>query len=282
MKLKNAAKYFDSCPVYDGYTGGLLFKIQTSTFLESAVEGSTAARRVISMAPELVPPAHRVVLALGELWIVGGVNPDEWKGSEIRKAYWTKKVTDNFTLLTATDLIAGAAGTPVYGQKKYLRETINSQTDAELDPMWDIFISENQAANRGMFFKAGSTLYRVRVSYVDVDGFRTCQSDEVDEPLADLVFRTVASYDPVADDYAPGQVYTKGVLLDYTKSFTKQSIVDLKPEAGDLSLIVSKALVLPKTGDSLVILTGSKFHGTWRILNILDEDDSWNLHIRRL
>ena len=35
MKLKNASRYFDTCPVYDGYTGAMLFKVQASTFMES-------------------------------------------------------------------------------------------------------------------------------------------------------------------------------------------------------------------------------------------------------
>jgi hypothetical protein len=282
MKLRNAARYFDTCPVYDGYSGAVLYKVQTSTFLESAVEGSTAARRVISMADNLTVPPHNVLLALGELWLVGASNPDEWKGSTIRKAYWTKKVTDELRLFSVTDLIMGATGVQLYGQKKYLRETINNPTDAELDPMWDIYVSKNAAVERSMFFRTGSTLYRIRIAYVDVDGFMTCQSDEVDEPLADVIFNTVASYDPVSDRYAPGQMYTKGVTLDYAKSFSKESLADLKPEVGDLSLIVSKLYSLPKTGDSVLIQAGNRYAGQWRILNTLSEGDSWNLHIRRL
>ena len=100
MRLKNAARYFDTCPVYDAYTGETLFKIQTSTFLESSTEGSTAARRVISLDPKLEVPEHSCILALDQIWITGASNPDEWNGSAIRKAYWTKLATDSLNLLT--------------------------------------------------------------------------------------------------------------------------------------------------------------------------------------
>lgn len=281
MKLKNVARYFDTCPVYDAYTGALLFKIQTSTFLESSAEGSTAARRVVSLDPTLNVPAHSCILALEQIWITGASNPDEWKGSAIRKAYWTKLATDNFTLLTPAQAASNTAGTPLFGSKKFLRDSLNGATDAELDPVWDISVSKSATAGRGYFLKSGSTLYRVRMEYDDVDGFKTCQSDEVDEPVTAVSFTTTSAYNPVTDSYSPIYNTVNCVTLDYAKAYTKTSVTDIKPEQGDICCLVSQAAVTPKTGQQLSIQAG-KFKGSWRVLASLEELDAWKLHLRRV
>lgn len=283
MKLKNAAKLFDTCPVYDGYDGQPLFKVQASTFLESSVDGSTAARRVISMAPNISPPAHSCLLLLGEIWILGGVNPDEWKGEAIRKAYWTKKATDLFQLLTPAQAILGQPGAQTYGQKKFLRETINTQTDAELDPAWELFVSKSLSPARGYFFRSVGTLYRVRMSYEDVDGFRTCQSDEVDLPAIDVVFTTTGTtYNPATDSYGAGTVYSKAIVLDYAKAYRRSEITDKAGESGDLCMLIPQTTYTPKAGDVFDINSTTRYGGKWRVLSTFVEHDAHNCHVRRL
>lgn len=280
MKLKAASRFFDTCPVYDAYTGTLLFKLQTSTFLESSVEGSTASRRTISVDPSKTFPAHACILALEQIWIVGANNPDEWAGEAIRKAYWTKRVTDNFKLLTPGEAALGAVGTPVYGSRKFLRDQLNGGTDAELDPAWDISLAASVTADRGWFLKSANTLFRVRMVYDDVDGFLTCQSDEVDEVVRHVAFTTSAVYDPVTDSNAPGYTSTTAVILDYAKTYVKVSATDAKPEVGDLSMVIAKQSLVPSVGQEVTVSEG-RYKGCWRVLNVYSEHDSWKLQIRK-
>jgi hypothetical protein len=282
MKLKNAARVFDTCPVYDGYTGAPLFKVQTSTFLESSPEGSTAARRAVSLAPELTPPAHSCVLALGQLWLFGGENPDEWAGTAIRKAYWTKRVTDQFQMLTPAEAVALSAGTVAYGCRKFLRETVNTPTDSQLDPMWDIAMSRSLKPARASYLKSGTSLYRVRMVYEDLDGFTTCQSDEVDEPVRQITFMSDSNYDPVTDSHSPLTVNTRALLLDYAKAFVRSEATERKFEAGDLVAVVSSAAVLPAVGQKIRVEVASKYAGDWQVLAVTPELDAKGLHIRRL
>lgn len=281
MKLKSAARYFDTCPVYDAYTGALLFKAQTSTFLESSVEGSTSARRVISLDPDLVIPDHSCILALGQIWVTGASNPDEWGGSAIRKAYWTKLATDSLLMYSPGAILIGNNGIPLYGNKKFLRESINTQTDSELDPCWDIAVSTSTTIERGYFLKSGSTLFRVRMTYSDLDGFMTLQSDEVEEAITSIVVSTSSVYNPVTDSYGVSTTTVNGIILDYSKAYTKTAITDIKSEQGDVCCLIKSNLVTVKTGQQLDIQSG-KFKGSWRILSALTELDVWKLHIRRL
>lgn len=281
MRLKSASRFFDTCPVYDAYTGSLLFKVQTSTFLESAKEGSTAARRVISVDPSFQIPAHNCILANEQLLVVGASNPDEWQGSAIRKAYWTKLVTDNFTLLSPAQAALGSSGTPTFGSKQFLKVSANNPTDAEYDPYWAVAVSKNTVLERGYFLRSANTLYRVRAAYIDLDGFKTCEADEVDAPAVYASFATVSSYNPIMDTFTSGLVTTTGVILDIQKSFTRVSATDLPFEAGDMTLLVSKSAVAVDVGQELTIQE-SRYKGVWRIISLEPEHDAWNLHIRRI
>lgn len=281
MRLKSAAKFFDTCPVYDAYTGALLFKVQTSTFLESSKEGSTAARRVISLEPSLNVPAHNCILANDQLLVVGASNPDEWQGSAIRKAYWTKLVTDNFSLLTPGQAALQSVGSPLFGSKAFLKVSVNTQTDAEYDPYWAISVSKNSTVSRGYFLKSANTLYRVRANYVDLDGFMTCEADEVDVQSTYVSFSTTNNYNPVSDSYQAGIVTTTGILLDLSKSFVRTSGTDIQFVAGDMTLIVSSQALIVNVGQEFS-LQDTRYKGRWRVISVLQEQDSWNLHVRRL
>lgn len=281
MNLHNVAKMYDTCPVYDAYSGVLLFKAQASTFLESSLEGSTASRRVISVAPEVVIPAHSCILALGDLMIVGGGNPDEWGGSIIRKAHWVKLVTDNFKLLTPGQAVLAAAGSDVFGQRKFIREALNSPTEAEIDNYWEIFVSNSVMPAVGTFFKGPTTYYRVRATYEDVDGFRTCHCDELEEGRVTVTITTTGVYNPVSDSYGTSTINTHGIPLDYIKSYTKRTQSSAKGEQGDIALVVAASALTPVHGQHLTIAGAGASAGNWQIINHIQEQDSWNLHLRR-
>lgn len=281
MNLHKIARAYDTCPVYDAYSGALLFKAQTSTFLESSLEGSTASRRVISLAPTHVVPAHSCILALDDIMIVGHGNPDEWGGTAIRKAYWVKLATDNLKLLTPGQAALNAAGSDVFGQKKFVRESLNMPTEAKFDNYWEVFVSKSLTPEVGSIFKGATTYYRVRATYQDVDGFRTCHCDELDEGRVSLTVTTNGVYDPVTDSYGSSVYNTYGIPLDYIKSFSKRSQSTTKGEAGDICLVVAKSAFVPQQGLELRILGSTISAGDWRIVDFMEEQDSWNLHLRR-
>lgn len=281
MKLKNAARVFDTCPVYDAYSGALLFKIQTSTFLESSTEGSTSARRTISVDPALVLPTHSAILALGQLILIGADNPDEWKGSAIRTAYWTKRITDDFKMLTPGEAALSAMGTRALGQKEYLRESLNAPTDSNLDPVWNIYISKSLTPDVGYFFRSVNTLFRVRSTYKDIDGFTTCLSDEVDEAPLAVSMAVGNAYDPITDTYTGTTVNTTGIQVDYVKAYTKKTQADFLAKTGDIALVVDRTATAGLKVGTEVTIASSIYAGKWRVLNFLQEADSFNLHLRR-
>lgn len=281
MRLSATARYFDTCPAYDGYSGSRLFNLQASTFLESAAEGSTGARRVVSVASNVTPPAHSSLLILDELWLTGAVNKDEWAGSTIRKTYWTRRVTDLFRILTPGEACLSATGTLAHGSKRFNKEVINNPTDAESDALWDCYLSHSLAVPRGYFLRSNTTLYRVDVEFKDLDGFLTCRCDQLDEGPVSAMFTTTPGYDPVTDSYTPTSVAANVIVMDYWKVFRRLTQADAAAYSGDVVVFIPKSQVAVAHSQKFSIATG-KHTGSWQVMATVDTGfDAWQVHARR-
>lgn len=279
MKLKNASRYFDTCPVYDGYSGAMLFRVQASTFMEAASEGSVSVRRTISLAPELIVPTHSVVMLLGETYVLGEVNSDEWSGDAIRKTCWTRKVSDYFRVTTPNETLTGLSGFSLYGQKRQAKE-VSLLDSSKMESYWEASLAASANVVARNILKSGTTYYRVRNTYLDVDGFLTCALDQLQyEPLSVSV-ETGKVYNPVTDSYTGTSSTVQALPLDYKIAFSKQTQADFAVESGDVCLLLP-AGTSPSTGLKLTISTG-ELTGSWRVLNIVKELDAWNVHVRRV
>lgn len=279
MKLRNAARYFDTCPVYDGYTGALLFNAQASTFMEAAAEGSVSVRRTLSLDPSYNLPQHSVISVLGERYVTGEENLDEWSSTSIRKACWTKKVSDYFTVSSPSAYLSGSASLNFYGQKKQVKE-VSTLESSNLENVWESAFSRSATISKGQILKSGNSLYRVRLTYVSVDGFLTCVLDQLEYDILPVSSYANNIYDPVSDTYS-GQTLTVNALpVDYKIVFDTQTQADLQAAQGDICLLVPQALN-PRTGLNLTV-AGTKLNGDWRVLNAFTELDAWNIHVRRV
>jgi len=278
MKLKNASRYFDTCPVYDGYSGTLLFRVQASTFMEAASEGSVSVRRTVSLAPELVVPAHSVVMLLGETYVLGEVNSDEWSGDAIRKTCWTRKVSDYFRVTTPNETLTSAPGFSLYGQKRQGRETTLLDS-SRMETHWEVSLSVSASVVAGSILKSGTTYYRVRNTYIDTDGFLTCTADQLQYEPVTVSVDTGKVYNPVTDTYTGTSTSVQGLPMDYKIAFNKQTQADFAVESGDICLLLP-AGTAPSTGLTLSIAMG-ELAGAWRVLNVVKELDAWNVHVRR-
>jgi len=276
MKLKNVARKFDTCPVYDAYSNALLFKAQVSTFLDSAPDGSTSKRRVLSLDPSITPPTHSIINVLNELWVVGDGLQDEWRGSSIRTTYWMKYSSGLFSVMTPAQVCLGTSVTAQHAQRDYLKDTVNGVTDAQYDPFWIFWFSKNAVIAKGSFIKQGSTLYRVRTQHLALEGFKEAQCDEIDYGVISSTFSSTGVYNPITDTYSSASITVPSVLLDYYKVYEYRTHADPSNLAGDMALIVAKSSVSPVVGQTVVVNSES-----WRIVAVISDQDAWSLHIRR-
>ena len=278
MKLKSAARYFDNDTVTDGYTGALLFKAQFSSYEGAAPDGSFQRRRVVSVAPGILPATRRVVTVQGMRWIMGELVTDAFRDKPIRQTSAAKEATDLFTLLTPAQAALNNTGTPIYGHKQYLKDTVNSVTDSNYDPQYEIFFGITENLKAGYFLKSAQRYLHIRSMQFANEGYWVAVSDELaTNPATDAeVTATFAGvYDPVTETHAAG-VTTTGVMLDMYKLYNFNTEADPRNQAGDMSLIVAKSAVTPKA-DQLVTIAGVD----WKNIKFTPYFDAWNIQLRR-
>ena len=275
MRLKNAAKFFDDTPVYDGYTGALLFNCQFSSFNDANAVGSTSTRRILSIAPGLTIPARRVIKVFDDRWIVGDGNPDSWNADVIRQSFNMKKATAYLEVLTPGQACLGTAGTFAYAQAQYFKDDTDTLRDSNYDTFWNVFLAPSEPTGKGTILKDGSRLLRSRGSYIPVEDLRILQCDELDVGPTTAVFDSGA-YVPLTDSFSAGTVTAPVLWMDYLKAYRLQISSSPKEEPGDTAALVAQASLTPEVGKRL-LLGGVR----WVILALSAEQDAWLLHLRR-
>jgi hypothetical protein len=276
MRLKNAARMFDDTPVYDAYTGEKLFDCQFSSFNDVNAIGSTSTRRVLSIAPGLQVPERRAVRIFEDVWLIGDGNPDSWKGQVIRQSFNMRKATDIAYILTPGEACLEAPGTQVFVHKAYFKDTVNSFTEADYDPFWNVYVAPVEPTRQGGFLRIDDQLYRTRSAYLPVENLRIAQCDEVDFGPVSATFQT-GVYLPVNDRYDASEHHTAAILLDHTKAFRMLAASSEKHVPGDVSALVPQAATFQPEVGRTVVLDGRE---PWVVVAKAAEHDCWLLHLR--
>ena len=277
MDIFDVATHFDDTPVADGYSLAPLYLGQFASFLEASPDGNTSQRRTMSLAPGLMIPARRVVRAQDETHLVGYGTVDTFFGATIRQAFWLKRATGLFTIRTPGQAALNTGGTTAYAHMDYLKDTVNSNTDSEYDPFWDIYFAPAEGVQKGTLLEYMGTLYRVRSTHRGIEDLVDAATDELDAGArVSVSFTSTGAYDPVTDTMAAGTTATTGILLDRYMYYELRTQADQLMKAGDKTLIVAASAVTPVVGKPVTI-AGEP----WRIEQVTPEQDAYALHVRR-
>lgn len=268
----DVSTHFDDTSLYDGYTSAFLFKGQFNTFDEASSDGSVLRRRILSLHPSLAIPARGVISFMGESWVVGDSNVEGFQGSQVRKAYWMKKVTDSAALLTPAEACNGAAGTTVQLQKEYLKDTVNSYSDAQYYPFWEMSLSPAEGAAKGKFLRIGSKLYRFRAVSRSLSGLDVAGTDELGSVVT-VTLNDAGTFDPVNETYSGSSSTVPGIVIEPSKLFTLKTDADPKVHSGDLTLVTASALAVGRN----ITVASEKF----QVLLSTPELDGYASRIRR-
>lgn len=272
MKLKNAAKYFDTDSVYDAYTGDLLFRAQFSTFEGALPDGSFHRRRTVSAAPEVVAAPRRVVTVQGTTWIMGELIAEGFKDKPIRKSSSAKEVTSLYDLLTPGQaaLREPAGINQLYGHANYLKDTVNSLTDSAYDPQYEVTFALPEIIQAGNFLRSSKHFLHIRTVQFANEGYWIATADEI------AAAPTQNSCEVAVSFLGTNNTTTTGILLDMYKLYNFNTQADPRNQAGDMTLIVAKASTTPIPGQLLEV-AGEE----WRNIKFTEYHDAWNIQIRR-
>ena len=281
MKLKNAAKYFDTDSVYDAYSGDYLFKAQFSTFEGASPDGSFHRRRTVSVAPEVVAAPRRVVTVQGTTWIMGELIAEGFRVKPIRKSSSAKEVTGLYDLLTPGQaaLREPAGIKQLYGHANYLKDTVNSLTDSAYDPQYEVTFAFPEVIQAGNFLRSLEHFLHIRTVQFANEGYWIATADEIaaapTQNSCEVAVVLAGTFNPITESYGVG-TSTTGILLDMYKLYNFNTQADPRNQAGDMGLLVAKTAITPLAGQTLEV-AGEE----WRNIRFTSYHDAWNIQIRR-
>lgn len=277
MEFEDAASFFDDDPVYDAYTGALLFYCHTTPHDDQTSSGATARRRTMTTSDTTVAPARGAVKVYEDYWLVSDSNPDSLMGTNVRRSYSLKKSTGGMTRLSPAEACTGAAGTEFYAHKEYYRDNQNARTDADWDTMWNIFTAQAEPIAKGVFLRQGGVLYRARNVYPTVDGFLIAETDQLDDDAATTAtFTTTGNLNLVTDELETVSIVASVLQTDTQKFYQFRTQAESAHQPGDRAVFVPQATLAPAVGSSFTMLGA-----TWRVIAAVPERDVWVLHARR-
>lgn len=274
MKLSDVSRYFDTIETFDAYTRRLLYLTQPASFENGSVEGSTSKRRVLSMAPELVPPARRCVTLLGETWVVGDGSHDGLFNESLRQSFWMRKASALYTFQTPGQGALNTGGSMAYALREYLKDTVNASTDAEYDPQYLLSFAVGESVVKGGVVRTASELYHVRSVYLDLGGFKVAVCDDIAGSAVSAVFQG-ATYTPATDVWSGSTVTTGALLIEFVKLFEQRTPADSPYLAGDRVMLAATSAVTPVPGQR--VTAGGQL---WEVLTVTAYSDAWLLHLR--
>jgi hypothetical protein len=275
MDIADVDSYFDDDPVYDAYTGALLFHCHTTPHDDHTSSGATARRRTMTTVPGTAAPARAVVQIHGETWLVGNSNVDSFQGVPIRRSYGLKKSSGLVSALTPGEVCLAAAGTEFHVHKEYFRDTQDAKTSADWDVMWNVFCPPGEPVAKGTFLRQGATLLRVRNAYPSIEDLTIAEADQLDADARQPVTFISSVLDLVADTRTATSVSTWAIQTDPQKCYQFRTLAESTLQPGDRAVYIAKAAYMPVVGAEFT-MQGAK----WRALTIVSEQDAWLLHVR--
>lgn len=276
MDFADVATYFNNDPVYDAYTGAFLFYGHSKAQNDRLSAGATTRRRSLTTDPVAVMPARAAITLLGDAWLAGTSNVDGFQGDAVRRIWSLKKSTGLMEVVSPAAACAGSAGYSLHIQKEMSNNTVNAASFSDWGSFWDLYAAAGESAVRGQFVRDGSTLYRIRNAYNDIEGFLILESDQFEADASqNATFITAGVPDLVTDRMTSASVTLPVVQTDSMKFYKYRAQIEADTHPGDRVVFVSAASIAPQPGSQLTMLGA-----TWRVLTSVIELDARVLRVR--
>jgi hypothetical protein len=276
MEFSAVTSFFNNDPVYDAYTGEFICNCHSKAHNDQSSAGATIRRRTMTTEVDVTMPARSVVTLLGDPWLVGHSNVDSFQGDAVRRVWGLKRGINTMRMLSPAEACAGASGTLLYAQKELYRDMQNVKSFSDWDPLWSVNVAPSEGADaRGKFLREGSTLFRIRGLYMEVDGLLVFEADEFESDALQSATFTTGTLNVVTDRMEAANTTLQVIQGDSLKFYRYRTQVEADSQPGDRVVFVPAASAAPQPGSQLTMLGA-----TWRVLTSIIELDARVLRVR--
>jgi hypothetical protein len=281
MRLVDAAAYFDRTVCTDAYTLGSPFNGQLNVFDDSARDGTTVLRRVLSVADGTPIPARRAIQAHGQFYIIGADHIDSFNGAVIRRKYVCHRADGLAVAASADQALRALAGTSMYAGRVWVKDMKELETSSRLSAFMSIFVASTETVGVGDFVSLSGRWHLVRNVFLGAAGFLTLESDQLAaDCLGTAAYSARAGnvYDAV-NDVIDGATATVPVMVHrWQDDFFYRLMTSAKFEVGDVVARVSKTNVPTALAGDTFVFAGDHYN----VVSVRDDGrGAWTLHARR-
>jgi hypothetical protein len=220
-------------------------------------------------------PARGAIRMLGDNWVSGLGNVDGFQGEAIRRVWDLKKSTGLVEIVSPAQAAAGSAGYALHMQREMMNDISNTASTSDWGNFWNLYASSSETAGRGQFVRDGATLYRIRNSYVDIEGFLILEADQLDADALQQATFTTGVLNLVTDRVTNTEVVLPVIQTDSMKFYRYRTQAEADNKPGDRVVFVASASIAPQPNTELTML-GAR----WRVLSTIIELDARVLRVR--
>jgi hypothetical protein len=277
MKLSDAARYFDTLAFYDGYSSALLGKCQLDLFNDGTRDSANAARRILSLQPELTPPARRVISFDGAQWLVGNPSSDYFYGAPLRVKYPIHRAEGLATVKTVAQALANATGITAYMAKVWVKGSKELEESSDVIGVLELVAAASEVLAVRTLIQLSGAWYIVRSVYQSSAGFAKAICDQLVDPVFETASQGGRTYDPVTDSYTSTATTLSVIRIRWQSHFEylSENSEDFKPGDEQAFLLLSAAT--PEAGDTLTLSDG-----VFQVLRVVNEGSFASLHLRKI
>ena len=276
MRLHLAAKHFNRMPCNDGYTGAFLFNGQLGLYDDSKRDTEGAERRIIELAPELSPPARRVIEAHGVRYILGHGYDDSALGAVIRRKFVAHEATHLSTWYTLQQLCENASGTQAWAAKAWVKDSKEIDESSDMIGVNHLHMATYEGLAVTNIVRFDGVYHIVRKITKGSAGTLILTCDEVPEPAVETASLKTGVYDPINETMATTTTSVRVLRLRWQSLFEYRDAIahNFKPE--DLQVVIAKSAATPAIGATLVLSDGDH-----QIESIMSETGVWVCKVAR-
>lgn len=267
MRLRDVASVFNNMVCVDAYTGDALFNAQLGLFDDNKRDSETSERRVLSISPDAVLPARRVVAAAGTRFILGHGNPDDYRGCTIRVGYVAHEATYLSQVRTLAQVCLDQAGFTAYAGRAWVKDIAYSQQDSKEYPLHHIHFSKTEAITPNLLVTFEGRLNLVRSMNYGAGGMIVAACEQMDEPSIEIATVHGGVYDPIHDTTTDVPTTARAVRMRWQSLFAYLNGAAPKFEPGDIQLAFGTAVAV---GTPLTLSDGS-----WRVQSVVTQAGVW-------
>jgi hypothetical protein len=278
MDVSVAAGFFDDQPVYDAYSGALLFYGQPDLYDLTKSDSVRGYRRTLA-STALSLPARGCIRFGEEVFVVGRVIKDFFQGENHRSYVLLHPVDGLMSYGWPLGFISGTP-TTAYAAETWLKDRKFEEEGSLLRPEYVHYFHPSEPVLQGMVMKGPDGRYfRVQAVSKQTGGMLAVTGFDLGATaLQSVSYSSAGSYDPVTDSSSAAPPVSVQALVEFFRAnYDYPNLSAQKYEKGDLTVTVSQAdITLPAASD-IITISGREY----RVLDSADDKNGcWEIHVR--